>query len=100
MTTTVEMHGEIPNIVGHKCEGLQSQGLIHGHESIQDSVLFIKANGVWHRLVIDYGVVFWRRQDDEPHSWSTPAEGFHFPVRDVVQTAGLLGLRFESISQT
>ena len=99
MTATVEVHGEIPNIVGAKCEGVLSQGLIYGIEVVQDSVLFIKANDAWHRLAIDNGVVFWRQQDDEPRSWSIPADGFHFPVRDVAVVAGMQGLRFESLSQ-
>ncbi|MBN9409186.1 MAG: hypothetical protein J0H69_08560 [Burkholderiales bacterium] len=100
MDTPIETHGTVPSLRGLTCGGLFSQGAILGNVLIQDHILFIKASDVWHRLVIDNGVVFWRQQTVEPASWSIPEEGFHYPVRDVGSARGLLGLQFELLTQT
>ena len=100
MVTLVETHGTVPNLRGLRCDGLLSQGAILGDDLIQDHILFISTGEVWHRLVIDNGVVFWREQSEEPASWSVPEEGLHYPVRDVGSVEGLLGLQFESLTQT
>lgn len=60
-------------------------------------VFFLKAAGAWHRLAIDHGTVHWRREDNEPKTWSVPEEDWEYPVGEFPGAHQLLGLRIASV---
>ena len=88
----VELNGEPPDLGGQTCQAfLCEQYWFEGKLEATANVTFLRFDGRWHRLYFDCGIVFWRRQDDEPASWASPAEGFACPLIDVGREAGVVG---------
>jgi hypothetical protein len=57
---------------------------------------FIKVAGHWHRLSIDYPVIFWRECKDEPRPWSVESGSFEHRQQDVGALAGIVGTTLTS----
>ena len=59
------------------------------------SVAHLCFGGEWRSLVIDYGVIIWRRSDGRP-SLGPGFDNFEYPQFDVGAIAGIIGHRLES----
>ena len=68
----LELHDEIPEIAGQKCEALLGQQYWYCGELTGDpNVLFLKLDDSWHRIFIDGGTV-WRGEFSYSYSHRTP----------------------------
>ena len=93
-----ETHGSAPEAGGQPLEGLVCESFeFNGRVESPANVVYVKLSGVWHRLSIDAGVVFWRVESSPPSPWAVPAEGWNYPHRDVGAEFELVGL---SVSAT
>jgi hypothetical protein len=69
------------------CEGFINKG-----EPVADaSVVFLCFAGTWHKLIIDCGVIIWRKVDAVPRPWRVESEGWEYPHVDVGAAAGVIG---------
>lgn len=71
------------------CEGFVSKGQLLANAN----VVYLCFDGVWHKLVIDCGVIFWRPIPDAPNPWTIESEGSEYPHVDVGAIAGVVGHR-------
>lgn len=98
MPADVEVIGTEPELQGLCCEELICEGFVaDGKLEADANVVFIRAGGFWHRLVIDAGVVFWRKQEQEPTPWVVPEKDWFYPHRNVAEEFGLSGQEIDSI---
>lgn len=89
-----EVDGEPPELHGLNCEGFVCEQFWCGGELLETAIVsYLQFGGVWHRLVIDCGIVYWRTQKEAPAAWAVPEEGFDYPHGDVGRKAGVMGAR-------
>lgn len=88
--------GQPPALAGEVCEGLLCQGVsADGDLLASANVVYLRFRGIWHRLCIDGGVIFWKEQDHEPAPWGVPDEGWQYPHVDVGFSTGIIGRRLD-----
>ena len=67
MNQILEVIGTQPSIEGQVCEELLVEEYWHDGNLIEPSnVVHLRFTGVWHRLTIDCGTVFWRVSQETP----------------------------------
>ena len=94
----LEIVGSAPELAGGRCDAFICDGFVHKGELIANAnVVHICVGGEWHRLIIDYGVIIWRRSDGRP-SLHPGFDNFEYPQFDVGAIAGIIGHRLESYS--
>ena len=87
-----EFIGETPLLEGARCDELLVEQFVIRGEVISDAnVLFAKFDGIWYRLWLDGGVVFWRSAIAAPEPWSVPEEQWEYPHVNVGRSNGLIG---------
>lgn len=92
MPNPSQVIGQPPDLAGSICEGLICQGFAAGGELLASAnVVFVRFEGVWHRLCIDCGVIFWKMQEQTPEPWAVEEEGWTYPHIDVGASAGVIG---------
>jgi hypothetical protein len=97
----VPVHGEPPDLVGSVLEGVRLQSFVCDGVLVQGaSVVFLKVAGCWHRLAIDHGTVHWRREENEPSTWSAQEGVWEYPVRELADAKELLGIPISSLATT
>lgn len=88
----MEIIGHPPDLAGLLCEAFICQSFVCKGEVVSNAnVTYLRFAGEWHRLIIDCGVIFWRRQTETPQPWSIESEGFDYPHIDVGKVAGVIG---------
>jgi hypothetical protein len=90
-------HDRIPDLEGQVCTGLLAQEYWYRGELVDEAtVLFLRLDEpVWHRLVIDAGVVFWKTVEmpDRPPDY----EDHSCRHVDIAGQHGLAGRRLSAI---
>ncbi len=91
-----QMTGQPPELAGEVCEGLLCEGFsADGDLLASANVVYLRFRGIWHRLRIDGGVIFWKEQDHEPAPWGVRDKGWEYPHVDVGISAGIIGQRLD-----
>ena len=90
----MEINGQPPALAGLRCDAFVCEGFV------QDGALIANANvvhvcfaGVWHKLVLDCGLIIWRQSEGQPSPWGVASEGWEYPHLDVGVISGVIGLR-------
>jgi hypothetical protein len=92
----MEIVGRAPDLVGLLCDAFICEGFVHNGKLVANAnVVHLCFAGVWHKLTIDCGVIFWRRSEKKPVPWSILSEGWECPHVDVGAIAGIVGHRLE-----
>ena len=90
----MEIIGQPPEFAGLRCDAFICEGFAHNGMLIANAnVVHVCFAGVWHRLVLDCGVIFWQQSEVQPNPWSIASEGFEYPHVDVGAISGVTGLR-------
>jgi len=94
----MEMIGEVPDIVGKRCEGLICEAFDFKGERVADAnVVHLRFSETWHRLIIDSGVIFWRLSEKTPAPWQVEAENWSYPHTDIGIAFDLVGQRLTKL---
>lgn len=59
------------------------------------NIVYLCFAGTWHKLVLDYGVIIWRRLTEAPRPEAIDDLGYQYPRVDVGALAGVIGHRLE-----
>ncbi|MCB9171988.1 MAG: hypothetical protein H6637_03610 [Ardenticatenales bacterium] len=87
-----ELNGEPPDLSGKICQGLYREEYWFEGDLIEPAtILYLKFDGQWHRLYFDFGIIFWRLEDELPESFDVPEEGWSFKMIDVNRTIPVVG---------
>jgi len=90
----MEVVGCPPELAGLQCEALICEAFVYkGELGATANVVHLCFAGVWHRLVIDCGVIFWRQSMEAPKPWAIDDLGFQYPHADVGKMADVVGCR-------
>ena len=90
-----DITGAPPILSGRTCNGLIcEQFWDHGALHSAASVIYVKADEIWHRLVLDAGIIHWREQSVSPEPWEVAEEGWAYPHLDLANQEELIGLEF------
>ena len=94
----LEVNGEQPRIEGQHCEELLALEFWHAGE-LQESAnqLYLKFAGQWHRLYFDYGIVFWRSNQEAPVDYYAEEIQSEFKLRDIGSCHSVRGTTLEEI---
>jgi hypothetical protein len=88
----LEVHGEWPRLRGQVCDALIADQYWHEGKLCEPAnVVWLQVGPIWHRLVIDCGVVFWRRSDAGPAPYEMPELGAEVRLKDIGHETGLIG---------
>ena len=87
----LEINGIPPKLTGHECEELICQQYWYlGKLENEVDNLFLKANGKWHQLYFENGVIFWRIQAEAPTAFEEkPEDPFKYPHIDLGSQYGI-----------
>jgi hypothetical protein len=90
----MELIGQAPELTGLLCEAFICEGCVCKGKLVADAnVVYLRFASVWHRLVIDCGVIFWRPFSGQPSPSTIESEGWEYPQIDVGAIAGVVGHR-------
>jgi hypothetical protein len=96
----LESIGVVPDLTGQRCERLICQEFWYAGElSAPVNVLFLRANGAWHRFFFDAGVLFWRSVDAPDQHDTTEMDEFHYPHADIGGRHGISGRRILGLAR-
>ena len=92
----VEVVGHAPELAGCRCDAFICEGFVYKGELVANAnVVHLCFGGEWHRLIVDCGVIIWRRSDGHP-SLESAFDDFEYPHFDVGVIAGIVGHRLEN----
>ena len=97
-SSELAVQGEWPRLQGHACDALVVEE--YWHEGLLDApanVVWLRSGPNWHRLVIDCGVVFWRRSGPGPTAYSMPELQADVRLKDIGDELGLLGKPIDDV---
>jgi len=97
----LEVHGEWPRLRGLSCDACIAEE--YWHESQLDqpaNVVWLRTGGTWHRLAIDFGVVFWRSADAGPEAYEMPDLRGEVRLRDIGRELGVSGETIDEVGGT
>jgi len=87
----------LPGVAGERCVALLLQAHYYRGQLVNDAnALFLQlADGAWHRIFIEAGVVFWHTVDglDSPDG-----DRHHYTLTDLGAAHGLAGRRLVGVS--
>ncbi|MGY8633369.1 hypothetical protein RAD15_12900 [Bradyrhizobium sp. 14AA] len=90
----MELVGQAPELTGLLCEAFICEGFVFKGKLIANAnVVYVRFDGVWHKLVIDCGVMIWRPFPGQPSPSTITSEGWEYPHVDVGIIAGVVGHR-------
>jgi hypothetical protein len=88
----MEIVGRAPELAGLLCEAVICQGFANKGKLVANaSVVHLCFAGVWHRLILDCGVIIWRPSAAQPEPSVIDSEGWEYPLFDVGSIAGVIG---------
>jgi len=88
----MEIVGTPPNLVGLACEAFICEGFVHKGEVVANAnVVYLRFAGIWHKLVLDCGVIIWRRLTEDPAPSAIDHLGYQYPHADIGALAGVIG---------
>src|SRR5262245_894450 len=91
------LHQPLPDIAGTVCNALFVQAYYYRGKLVSEAnALFLQlADGGWHRIFIDGGIVFWQRVDglDSPDQ-----DRHHYTLTDLGTLHGYAGMRVTSVA--
>jgi hypothetical protein len=91
-----EIVGLAPELARLLCQAAICQGFVYRGELVQNAgVVHLCFDGIWHRLIIDCGVIIWRESKGPPAPANIASEGFEYPLVDAGALAGIIGHRLD-----
>ena len=99
-TDPLELQGKPPDLRGKTCQGLAC--LEYWHEgALLDpaNVVFIRADGVWHKLSFDSGIISWAADVEPQASFEAPEIAANYRHVDLGTKHGFVGRRITAIEQ-
>ena len=94
----VDINGEQPDIVGRVCEAVVAIEYRHAGVVVEPAnVIFLMFASRWHRLYFDFGVVFWRPDEDGPASFEAEELDASFRADEIGTRFGVIGRRLEAV---
>ena len=98
---SIPVHGSAPHLVGHTLEDVRQGSFAEDGVPIQGACwLYLKSQGAWFRLVLDWGTVHWYSEELEPKTWSIPNKGWTYPVRELEGARAFIGSLVSSLVYT
>jgi hypothetical protein len=83
-------------LAGLRCDAFVCEGFAQNGALIANAnVVHVCFAGVWHKLVLDCGVIIWRQSEGRPNPWNVASEGWESPHVDVGAISGVIGLLLE-----
>ncbi len=99
MDEDLEVVGAWPSFEGEKLEELLcSEMWYQGKVEEPANVVHLKIKGHWHRLYFDYGIVFWRKENEAPMEFEAPEWESHFKLVNIGDNYDLKEKVVESVS--
>src|SRR5689334_20131953 len=96
-----DVTGDPPDLAGMTCDALVCEAFVADGKLISAAnVIYIQANGAWHRLTLSSGVIGWAQQSETPQPWAVAESGWSYPHLDLAASAGLTGHRFLSYTMS
>ena len=90
----LEIQGQPPSLGGKKCDALVCYEYWHQGSLIEPAnVIFVRADGEWHKLFFDSGIIFWRSGVEPDPSFDAPEIDSMFRLVDLGQRFDLVGHR-------
>src|SRR3954451_8834895 len=92
----MEIVGNPPKLAGLLGEAFICEGFVHKAELVADAnIIYLRFAEIWHKLVLDHGVIIWRGLTEAPRPDEIDDLGFQYPHVDVGSLAGVIGYRLE-----
>jgi hypothetical protein len=92
----MEIIGNPPKLAGLLCGAFICEGFVHKGKPVADAnVVYLCFADIWHKLVLDCGVIIWRRPTEAPTPWSIDDLGYAYLHADVATLAGVVGRRLD-----
>jgi hypothetical protein len=93
------LYDAIPDLQGCICTGLVRQEYwFEGQLSEDANVFYLQVDhGLWHRFLIDGGVVFWKIVNSLDERDTAVSDQYHYPQIEIANQTGLFGRRVEAI---
>ena len=90
----LEIQGHPPSLVGKICEALACLEFWNEGSLVEPAnAIFIRANGGWHKLSFDSGVVFWKSDVEPQPSFDAPEIASAYRLVDLGHKLDLVGRR-------
>ncbi len=90
----LEIQGQPPSLGGKKCDALVCYEHWHQGSLIEPAnVIFIRADGEWHKLFFDSGIIFWKSGVEPDPSFDAPEIASIFRLVDLGHRLDLVGHR-------
>jgi hypothetical protein len=90
----LEIQGDPPSLAGKTCEALVCHEHWHQGRLIEPAnVIFIRANGVWHKLFFDSGIICWKSGVEPDPAFDAPEISSMFKLVDLGHKFQLIGRR-------
>lgn len=87
-----EVQGQWPSINGEIVDALLCQEYYYeGALAEPANVIYFKVGSVWHRLTLDCGVIFWRREEVGPEAYAAPEINAEYKIIDLGTRLGIVG---------
>jgi len=98
MIQSLEIHGTQPSVEGLACEGLFAEEFWqNGNLASSANVVYFLVAGIWHRLAIDCGIIFWRLAKEVPKPYKMPELHAEVRIIDLGVQYGIKGKTLDSI---
>ncbi|MGJ4887151.1 hypothetical protein ACQR1Y_03125 [Bradyrhizobium sp. HKCCYLRH3099] len=91
---TMELIGDPPELAGLPCEAFICEAFIYKADLVANAnLVYLRFAGIWHQLVLDCGVIFWRRLTGAPSPDAIDELAFQSTHTDVGAVTGVVGQR-------
>ncbi len=88
----MEIIGQPPELAGLKCDALICEGFVLKGQTVTNAnVVHLCFADTWHELILDHGVIIWRRTEKAPEPWAISEAGWDYPHVDVGTAADVVG---------
>ena len=92
----MEIIGQPPELAGLKCDALICEGFVLKGQTVTNAnVVHLCFAGTWHKLILDYGVIIWRRPEKAPEPPAMSEASSDYPHVDVGMAADVVGHHLE-----
>ena len=92
----MEVVGKPPKLTGLICEAFICESFVHkGQLAANANLVYLCFADIWHKLVLDYGVIIWRRPAEAPTPKAIDDLGYQSAHADIGALAGVIGHRLE-----
>ncbi|MDH5668532.1 MAG: hypothetical protein OEY86_11020 [Nitrospira sp.] len=93
-----EIHGQWPSVDGETLKALLCQEYHYGGVLAEPAnVIYFRVGSVWHRLILDSGVIFWHVAKSGPESFVAHEIKAEYKIIDLGRKCGVVGSEIKAI---